>query len=154
MLIDLVLFFTLLAYSIIVSQSFMYILALRHMQLHLAATEYIAVRKLIDAGMNARFRYVIYAALLLCLLLVIVCAISGSGVLFLSACIAFVALVADTFITVKKNLPINAEINRWENDNFPGNWEKYRSRWLMFFQYRQILNITGFVCLLAGVVFG
>ena len=154
MLIDLVLFFTVLAYSIIVSQSFMYILSLRHMQLNLEAKEYIAVRKLIDAGMNARFRYVIYAALLLCLLLVIVCAIFGSFVLLLSACIAFVALVADTFITVKKNLPINAEINRWKNDNFPRHWEEYRSRWLTFFRYRQILNITGFVCLLAGVVFG
>ena len=154
MLINLILFLTMLAYSVIVSQSFMYILSLRHMQVNLQATEYIAVRKLIDAGMNSRFRYVFYVALLLSLLLVVVCAFYASGLLFISACIAFVALVADTIITVKGNLPINAEINSWTKDQFPNDWGEYRIRWLTFYQYRQILNITGFVCLVAGVVFG
>lgn len=154
MLLNLVLFFTILAYSIIVSQSFMYILSLRHMQLNLQASEYIAVRKLIDAGMNSRFRYVFYLALIFSLLLVVVCAFYASGLLFISACIAFVALIADTIITVKGNLPINTEINRWTDEQFSHDWEKYRMQWLTFYQYRQILNITGFVCLVAGVVFG
>ncbi len=154
MLLNLVLFFTILAYSIIVSQSFMYILSLRHMQLNLQASEYIAVRKLIDAGMNSRFRYVFYIALIFSLLLVIVSAFYAPGLLFISACIAFVALVADTIITVKGNLPINTEINSWTNERFPQDWEKYRIQWLTFYQYRQILNITGFVCLVAGVIFG
>lgn len=59
-----ILLFTLLAYSIIVSQSFMYILALKDVQLNIGANTYVERRKLIDASMRSNFNYVIYAAIL------------------------------------------------------------------------------------------
>jgi hypothetical protein len=55
----------------IVSQSFMYILALKNVQLNLDANAYTELRKLIEAGMRANFKYAIYAALFGNLLLVI-----------------------------------------------------------------------------------
>jgi len=145
---------TLLAYSMIVSQSFMYILALKNVQLHLDANSYTELRKLIDTAMRSSFKYVIYAALLGNLLLVISTAKNPGSLLFITAVIAFVALVADTLLTVKGSLPINDVINTWKPDNIPANWADYRAKWLAVFQYRQIANIAGFVSLVLGVVFG
>jgi uncharacterized membrane protein len=154
MAIKLVSFFTLFAYSVIVSQSFMYILALKNALLNLGVESYTEIRKQIDTNMRSKFRYVIYTALLANLLLVISAIKDPGSLLFITATIAFVALVADTLVTIKGNLPVNDIINGWTADNYPSNWMKYRTKWLAIFQYRQALNITGFVSLLIGVVFG
>ena len=145
---------TLLAYSIIVSQSFMYILALKNVQLNLEVSSYTELRKLIDTSMRSSFKYVIYAALLTNLLLVVSTIKNPGSLLFISATIAFVALIADTLLTVKGNLPINDIINTWSSDSYPTNWTDYRAKWFNIFQYRQIINIVGFVTLLIGAVFG
>jgi len=145
---------TLLAYSIIVSQSFMYILALKNVQLNLEGSSYTELRKLIDTSMRSSSKYVIYAALLTNLLLVISTIKNPGSLLFITATIAFVALIADTLLTVKGNLPINDIINTWSSDSYPENWTDYRAKWFNIFQYRQIVNIAGFVTLLIGAVFG
>lgn len=149
-----ILLFTLLAYSIIVSQSFMYILALKDVQLSLDATSYTELRKLIDSSMRSTFKYVIYAALLANLVLVISTIRNPGSLLFITTAIAFAALILDTLLTVKGNLPVNDVINTWSADSYPSNWAEFRTKWLTIFQYRQIANITGFVALLIGSVFG
>jgi len=149
-----ILFAAILTYSIIVSQSFMYILALKRVQVSLGAIPYMELRKQIDASMRRNFKYVVYAALLTNLLLVVFTIKNPGSLLFLSAAFAFVALIADTLITVKGNLPINDVINGWTSDRYPENWADYRAKWLITFQYRQIANIAGFVSLLVGAVFG
>ncbi len=154
MTIKIILLFTLLAYSIIVSQSFMYILALKQVQLGLDANAYTQLRKLIDTSMRSNFKYVIYAAMLTNLLLVITTAKNPGSLLFITAAIAFVALIADTLLTVKGNLPINDIINTWSADNTPTDWAYYRDKWFGIFKYRQIANIIGFVSLLVGAVLG
>ena len=146
--------FTLLAYSIIVSQSFSYIIALKNVQLSLNVGSYIELRKLLDVNFRANFTYVVYAALITNFLLVLTTLKNPSSLLFITAAIAFVALIADTLLTVKGNLPINDVINTWSSDNYPTNWMDYRAKWLTIFQYRQIANIIGFVSLLIGAVFG
>ncbi|MGB4844307.1 MAG: hypothetical protein WBP16_07570 [Ferruginibacter sp.] len=145
---------TLLAYAVIVSQSFMYILSLKQVQLNLNANAYTEMRKLLDTNMRANFKYVIYVALLANLLLVIVNIKTPTSLLFIAACISFVALIVDVLLTVKGNLPINDIINSWSADNYPSNWTDIRDRWLTVFQYRQIANITGFICLSVATVFG
>jgi uncharacterized membrane protein len=150
----LIFFFTLLAYSIIVSQSFMYILALKNAQLQLDANPYTELRKLIDSNMRSNFTYVVYAALLANLLLVIVTMKNPGSTVFITAAIALAALVADTVLTLKGNLPINDIINSWSADQQPANWADYRTKWLTIFRYRQIATISGFVSLLVGVVWG
>lgn len=149
----LIFFITLLAYSIIVSQSFMYILALKNTQLQLGANSYTELRKLIDSSMKSNFTGVVYAALLANLLLVIVTIKNPGSIDFLTAAIALVALVVDTVLTLKGNLPINDIINSWSADQQPANWADYRTKWLTIFQYRQIATISGFVSLLVGVLF-
>lgn len=145
---------TILAYSIIVSQSFMYIIALKNVQNSLQANSYIELRKLTDIQFNANFKIPMYAGLLGCLLLLISNMKAPGSLLFITAAIAFVALAADTVLALKGNIPINAMINSWQADQYPANWETYRAKWFHIFQYRQAANITGFISLLVGAVFG
>jgi hypothetical protein len=150
----LILLFTLLAYGVIVSQSFMYILALRSVTLRLDSNMYIELRKQIDRSMRATFKYAMYAGLLLNLLLLIVTISNPVSLLFILSAVAFVALIVDTMITIKGNIPVNTVINNWTPGSHPANWSDFREKWLRVFCYRQIANITGFVSLVAGAVFG
>ena len=144
----------LLAYAMIASQAFMYILSLKQVQLNLGANAYTEIRKLTDTSMRASFKYVIYAALLANVLLVIGTAKTPNSLAFISATIALVALITEILLTLKGNLPINDVINTWSTDNLPANWAAIREKWFTIFQYRQIASITGFVTLLVGAVFG
>ncbi len=145
---------TLVAYSIIVSQSFMYILALRQVQLNLKASSYTEFRKLIDVSMRNNFKYVVYTALITNLFLVILTFRNPGSLLFIAATIAFIGLITDTLLMVKGNLPVNDIINKWTFESYPENWSEYREKWLNIFQYRQFSNIIGFISLLFGAVFG
>ncbi len=145
---------TLLVYAMIASQAFMYMLSLKQVQLNLGANSYIEIRKLIDISMRASFKYVIYVALLANVLLIIVTAKTPNSLVFISATVALVALVAEIVLTLKGNLPINDVINTWSADSIPANWTAFRDKWFTIFQYRQIASITGFISLLIGAVFG
>lgn len=145
---------TILAYAMIASQAFMYILSLKQVQLNLNAGSYTELRKLIDISMRASFKYVIYAALLANVLLVISTIKTSTSLVFITATIALVALVAEILLTLKGNLPINDVINTWSADTIPANWTSFRDKWFTIFQYRQIASITGFVSLVIGAVFG
>jgi hypothetical protein len=153
MITNIALLITLLAYSVIVSQSFMYLLALRDTQLNMDIGNYIQFRKLIDRNMRTKFRYVTYSALFASMLLIPISFRAGSLSLIVASLVGFCMLVVDLLITIKGNLPINSTINDWTNDHYPTNWTAVRARWLKFFLYRQIVNITGFAVLVAGVVF-
>ena len=145
---------TLLVHAIIVSQAFLYMLSLKQVQLSLGANSYIEIRKLIDISMRASFKYVIYVALLANVLLVIATAKTPASLVFITAIIALLALVAEILFTLKGNLPINDVINTWSADSVPANWAAFREKWFTIFQYRQIASITGFISLLIGAVFG
>ena len=145
---------TLLSYSMIAGQAFMHMLALKHAQLSLEANAYIELRKLVDASMRVSYKYVIYAALLTNILLVLANIKNPGGLVFITAAIALVALIAEILLTLKGNLPINDVINTWSANNYPTNWADFRTKWFDIYQYRQVANIIGFISLLAGVVFG
>lgn len=143
-----------LSYSCVVSQSFMYIIALKNVQKSMNAASYIELRKLLDANFRANYKYAVYAALFTNLLLVLVNIKSPGSLLFIAAAIAFIALVADTLLMMKGSMPINKLINTWSVNNYPLNWEYYRTKWLRIFYYREIATIAGFISLLIGAVFG
>ena len=145
---------TMLAYSIIVSQPFMYMLALKYAQSSLDIGPYMELRKLIDASMRKNFRYVIYTALLTNLLLVVLTAANPGSLLFGAATLSLITLIADVFITLKGNMPINDVINTWTPEQYPADWTDYRERWFRFLGYRGVLSIVGFAGLLVAAVFG
>ena len=97
-------FLNVLLYSVIVSQSFMYMIALRNIQENMGAAFYIELRKLLDRNFLRKYKFVVYSALLLsCLLLL--AAFFQSSVLFLAGSIlAFVGLLACKLFTAAVKL--------------------------------------------------
>jgi hypothetical protein len=147
------LFFTLIAYSAIISQSFMYVIALKHVQTSMPAGPYIQLRKLLDNSFRANFKFVVYSALLFNVLLITSSAKDPGGILFIGSLIALIALATDILLALKGNMPINELINTWTTDNYPDNWATWRTKWLKIFQYRAVCNIIGFTVLLAVAIF-
>ena len=141
-------------YSVIVGQSFMYIIALRNVQESMGAASYIELRKLLDRNFLKKFKPVVYSALLLGLALVAVSLFQASKLFIAGSSIAFAGLVIDVVLILKGDMPINRIINSWTLETFPPNWFDYRSKWLYWFSWRQVANISGFVALLIAAVFG
>ncbi|WP_336517759.1 hypothetical protein [Pollutibacter soli] len=153
MFINIILLLTVIFYSMIVSQSFMYILALRNLSLDLDVAAYTQMRKIIDANMRSKYSIVVYGSLILNLLLVVLLLGRHSGTLFIASTISMTALLIDTLLMVKGNMPLNAVINEWTSEKIPGNWKDVRLKWLNIYQQRQVVNIIGFIALVAGIVF-
>ena len=153
MITKLILLITLLSYAVVVSQPFMYMLALKNTQLALGGSSYTEVRQLIDANMKAYLPYVMYTTLFANLLLIIINYKVPSGLLFITATIAFIALIVDVLLTLKGNMPLNNLINTWSPANYPSNWQEIRQQWFVIFQYRQVATTLGFISLLVGTIF-
>ena len=151
--INIIIFINLLAYSFIVSQSFAYIIALTDTQKNMEAGTYIELRKLLDKNFRKKYKFVIYISLLSSIVLTILTSMNTSSILFIGSSVALLALIIDIILTLKGNMPINNIINTWTKDNYPSDWKSYRSKWLSIFSKRQIVTITGFLCLLIGVIF-
>jgi hypothetical protein len=150
----LMLLLTVLAYSIIVAQSYMYMVALKNVQQVMQAASYIELRKGLDVNFRANYKYAVYAALITSFIFVLMNIKSPGSLLFITAAIAFAALIADLLLMMKGNMPINNLINTWTPENYPANWAAYRAKWLRIFLYREIATITGFTSLVIGAVFG
>jgi hypothetical protein len=148
------LFTALFTYSWIVSQSYMYVIALENAQMAMDAPAYIELRHLLDVSFRANFKFVVIGALASNLLLVIATARNYRSALFFAAAFSFLALIVDTLLTLKGNVPLNDLINTWTATGYPVDWSQTRSEWLRIFHYRQVVNGSGFVILLAGAIFG
>jgi hypothetical protein len=144
----------LLAYSVIVGQAYMYIIALTDVSKNLDAPSYVRLRQLIDKNFMAKYKWVVYISLLTAVLLCVFTASDPTGLLFISSAVAFLALIIDAALTMKGNLPINKLINSWTTENYPADWEIQRTKWLTIYSWRQVVNIIGFTSLLVGAIFG
>lgn len=151
--INIIIFITLLAYSLVVSQSFSYIIALTDTQKNMQAASYIELRKLLDKNFRKKYRFVIYISLLSSVALTVLTSMNTSSMLFIGSAIALLALILDIILALKGNMPINNMINTWTEENYPSDWKLYRAKWLSVFEKRQIANIIGFLSLLAGTLF-
>jgi hypothetical protein len=117
------------------------------------AAAYISFRKRTDKNFKSKFGKIMYATVIVNGLLMIMCCFAASLLLLAASIIAVTLLLSDMFIAVKYNLPINKIVNGWTTASCPENWQLYREKWLHAFYKRQVLNITGFVSLVAGAVF-
>jgi uncharacterized membrane protein len=152
--IKITLFITLLLYSVIISQSFFYILAMSRVTKKMQAATYIESRQLLDKVMQNSLRSAYYLTLMASIALTAFCVINPTGLLFICSIIALFSLIIDITLSLKGNVPLNKIINTWTTTNYPRNWKRYRSKWFAVYTVRQVANITGFVSLLAGLIFG
>lgn len=143
----------LLLYSMLVSQSFSYIIFLGDVQRQMSAQAYISFRQRTDFNFKRNFKSLTYA--LLGSNFLIACWMLGVGEykFFIAALLSLLCLAADVLISLKRNLPINAIINSWTIDHYPEDWQYYRRRWFKFFGWRQLFNITGFFIMLYSIIF-
>ena len=146
-------FTCILFYSVIAAQSISYFISLTDVQQKMNVQEYISFRHRTDKNFRAKFAFFVYGALLSNFILVAITVIYFNYTLLIASATSFIALVIDTRFTLKGNMPINNAINTWTLEHYPADWESYRTKWLHYFRYRQIANLTGFICLIAGVIF-
>jgi hypothetical protein len=154
MAIKITLFITLLMYAVVISQSFFYILAMSVTLKKMRAQTYIETRNLLTTNLQAPLQIVYYTTLSASVLLTAFCVVNPGGLLFITSLIALVALLADVVLALKGNIPLNKFINSWTSWDYPDNWQQYRAQWFNLYHIRQALNITGFISLLAGLIFG
>lgn len=152
--IKITLFITLLLYAAVISQSFFYMLAMSNVMKNMQATSYIEARHLLDRNLRNSLTGVYYSALLSSIALTAFSVTNPKGLLFICSIIALIALIIDVLLTLKGNKPLNRTINTWTASNYPSNWKQYRSKWFAFYSARQVINLTGFIVLLAGMIFG
>jgi hypothetical protein len=152
--IKITLFITLLSYAFVISQSLFYLLAMARVLKTMQPATYIESRQLLDKNLQVSLKSVYYLALIASIALASFCVVNPSGLLFTCSIIALLTLVADILLSLKGNVPLNGIINSWTTTEYPANWETYRSRWFTIYTIRQAANITGFVSLLAGLIFG
>ena len=152
--INILLFVNLLLYAVIASQSFIYMIALGNVQKNLSAAGYIELRHLLDKNFRRKNSAVVYLSLVTSTLFSILCSTEPRSLLFISSLIAWILLIVDVVLTLKKSMPLNDIINGWSIEEYPQNWASYRSEWLSVFRKRQVAITTGFISLLAGVSFG
>ena len=143
----------LVAYSAVVSQPLFYIVALTTVQRALSAPAFVELRQRINAVMDRRIPVIYGTTLVTSLLLLVVSWRTGSATVLVTTIVALLCLVADAALMVRKNVPINAVMNRWSTTDYPGDWDGYRSRWFAVFGYRQIVLLIGYVSLLVGAAF-
>lgn len=152
--IKITLFITIMLYAFVISQSFFYILAMSKVTKSMQPVTYIESRQLLDKNLQSSLSLVYYLTLAASIALTSFCVVNPSGFLFICSVISFVSLVIDVVLTLKGNVPLNKIINTWSASNYPANWKEYRSKWFSIYSIRQAVNITGFVALLAGLIFG
>lgn len=148
------LFITLILYAMVAAQSFFYILAMSRTAKSMQPVTYIESRQLLDKNLQVSLKVTYYLALIASITLTSFCVINPSGILFICSMVSLVLLIVDIVLSLKGNVPVNREVNSWTSTNYPANWQEYRAKWFSIYTIRQAANITGFISLLGGLVFG
>lgn len=61
------------------------------------------------------------------------------------AILAFLLLVTDVFIATKGNVPLNKEINSWQEHAYPMDWITHRDLWIKYMTWRNWLSIFALI---------
>ena len=151
-MIELATFTTLALFALVMSQPLFYLVALSRASGALSAPAYIELRQRINAVMNVRLVPLYGATLLSTLVLVWAAFARGERLLAAAALIALAGLVVDAIVAVRRNVPINTQMDGWSLTNAPSDWEAHRARWTAAFSTRQVVLAVAYAALLAGVV--
>lgn len=145
-------FVTLALFSLVASQPLFYLVSLGRASGGLSGPAYAELRQRINAVMNRRLVPLYGATLASALLLAWAALARGERGLAAAAALASAGLVADAVLAVRRNVPINAEMDHWSPSDPPADWATWRARWAAAFATRQIVLSLAWAILLAGVV--
>jgi hypothetical protein len=117
-----------------------------HRVADLTAGQYVAMHQMRDKT----FRRVMPPFALATIGIVIATAIFGapSVVARTLSAIAAVLLITDIVLTVRRQLPLNQEIQSWTEATIPGDWAQTRDKWTANHSIRAVLGVSAFLCVL------
>jgi len=144
----------LFSYTLVTSQVLFYLFILSDSLRVIKLENFFELRKVIDALMIRRFKFMYYSCLACSVLAVIVSVGDTESSFFISSVVALVFLIVDLFITTKGSLPLNALAHTYNTGNETTDWEAVRIQWLNYMKYRGVAITIGIMALLAGLVFG
>ena len=153
MLLSIVKLLYLLVYSVIASQPIFYVLALSKVQKQMQPSSYIEMRNLIDKEIEIGLKIAYYSLLALSITITSLHVMESDKLYIITSVVSLVTIIADLFLAVKRNVPINAKIREWTPESYPADWHQYRDKWFYFFNLRKSLIIIGFVSALVGIIF-
>jgi hypothetical protein len=69
-----------------------------------------------------------------------------------AAILAFFLLLTDVFIATRGSMPLNKEINSWQEHAHPMDWTMQRDLWVSYMTWRNWLSIFALMVFLFSVV--
>jgi uncharacterized membrane protein len=139
------------AYVILSSQLMYYVFVMGDALKLISIESFMEQRKVVDPLVQQRHIPVYYAGLILTLALLILQFKQWNSFGYVSLAIAGLLLLADVFLSLTYNVPLNKLINN------PGNvrnvnWDNVRMEWIYFIKMRALVSMVGLAVLLAGML--
>ena len=72
---------------------------------------------------------------------------------FALALLGLALIISDMVVTLKFNVPLNKEVQKWKPETPPADWMRLRDRWEKFHTVRTILIVSGFGLYAASILF-
>lgn len=141
---------TLFAFTLVMSQPLFFLFALGRASLGISGPAYVELRQRINAAIT-RPLVVVYAITFVgCLAVAGLAAKAGATTTAVGVGLAALTLAVDLAIAAKGNVPLNAEMNRWDPSAPPSDWPEKRAAWHRIFAVRQVVLCLGFVAFVVG----
>jgi hypothetical protein len=141
---------TLLAYTLVMSQPLFFAFALGRASLALSGPAYVELRQRINAAITKPLVVVYALTFLACLAVAALAAREGAMTTAAGVGLAALTLAVDLTLAAKGNVPLNAEMNRWDAAAPPADWATKRAAWHRVFAVRQIVLCVGYVAFVVG----
>jgi glucan phosphoethanolaminetransferase (alkaline phosphatase superfamily) len=72
---------------------------------------------------------------------------------FILVAIALILQIGVIILAISSNVAMNAEMNAWNPDNLPANWNEMRNEWLGYHARNRPFNLIHSICLFLGCYF-
>ena len=146
-------FFNALFYALIAGQGFYMLLGGSRALRQLSIGTFIEQRQSVDKAISRNLSIAYLFTLVYSASYIVVLVLYETPQPQLAAAIlAFLLLTADLAIAVRGNLPINKEINSWQEHAHPMDWTTYRDLWIRYMTWRNWLAVSALVVFLFSLI--
>ncbi|HEY0749893.1 MAG TPA: hypothetical protein VGD26_01980 [Chitinophagaceae bacterium] len=142
----------LFTYLIVVSQLAYYVFVMGDALKMVSIGNFVEQRKIVDPMVHQRHVPFYYAALILTLVMLIWHYKEWNSGIFMTTAFALLCLIADVYLGLKENGPINTLVNQTAMGTPGIDWEGLRLKWISLIKIRGMISMAGFVSLLTGLI--
>lgn len=142
----------LFTYLVVVSQLAYYVFVMGDALKMVSIGNFVEQRKIVDPMVHQRHAPFYYAALILTFVVLISHYKEWNSGIFITTAIALLCLIADVYLGLRGNGPINTLVNQTAMGSPGIDWEGLRQKWIHLIKIRGMISMAGFVSLLTGLV--